>query len=222
MSKKKILLMSDDLRMHSGVATVSKDIVMETLNEYDWVQMGGAIKHPEEGKIVDMSQGLGEFGIKDEKILNAFKTYGGLPHRQYLAGAKNKVTYINDSKATNAEAAAKSLSSYENIYWIVGGRAKKNGLEGLEIFKDKVKKAYVIGEASQPFSLWLQYYSFEHELCETLDVAVLNAHEEAQNSGEEAVVLLLPACASFDQYPSFEVRGNVFTEQVENLIEGKE
>ena len=63
--KKKILLMSDDLRMHSGVATVSKDIVFETLNEYDWVQIGGAIKHPEKGKIIDMSQGLGEFGIKD-------------------------------------------------------------------------------------------------------------------------------------------------------------
>jgi len=65
MAKKKILLMSDDLRMHSGVATVSKDIVMETLNEYDWVQIGGAIKHPEQGKIVDMSQGLDQFGIKD-------------------------------------------------------------------------------------------------------------------------------------------------------------
>jgi len=65
MAKKKILLMSDDLRMHSGVATVSKDIVMETLNEYDWVQIAGAIKHPEAGKIVDMSKGLEEFGIKD-------------------------------------------------------------------------------------------------------------------------------------------------------------
>ena len=65
MAKKKILLMSDDLRMHSGVATVSKDIVIETLNEYDWVQIGGAIKHPEVGKIVDMSEGLSEFGIKD-------------------------------------------------------------------------------------------------------------------------------------------------------------
>ena len=65
MPKKKILLMSDDLRMHSGVATVSKDIVMETLNEYDWVQLGGAITHPEEGKIVDMSGGLEDFGIKD-------------------------------------------------------------------------------------------------------------------------------------------------------------
>ena len=65
MAKKKILLMSDDLRMHSGVATVSKDIVMETLNEYDWVQIAGAIKHPEKGKIVDMSEGLQEFGIKD-------------------------------------------------------------------------------------------------------------------------------------------------------------
>ena len=65
MAKKKILLMSDDLRMHSGVATVSKDIVIETLNEYDWAQIGGAIKHPEVGKIVDMSEGLSEFGIKD-------------------------------------------------------------------------------------------------------------------------------------------------------------
>ena len=65
MAKKKILLMSDDLRMHSGVATVSKDIVFETLNEYDWVQIGGAIKHPEKGKVFDMSQGLEEFGIKD-------------------------------------------------------------------------------------------------------------------------------------------------------------
>ena len=65
MAKKKILLMSDDLRMHSGVATVSKDIVFESLNEYDWVQIGGAIKHPEVGKIIDMSKGLDEFGIKN-------------------------------------------------------------------------------------------------------------------------------------------------------------
>ena len=65
MAKKKILLMSDDLRMHSGVATVSKDIVFETLNEYDWVQIGGAINHPEKGKIIDMSQGLDDFGIKN-------------------------------------------------------------------------------------------------------------------------------------------------------------
>ena len=65
MKKKKILLLSDDLRMHSGIATVSKDIVMETLNEYDWVQLAGAIKHPDKGKVFDMSEGLDEFGIKD-------------------------------------------------------------------------------------------------------------------------------------------------------------
>ena len=61
--KKKILLLSDDLRMHSGIATVSKDIVMETLNEYDWVQMGGAIKHPEKGKVFDLSNSLKDFGV---------------------------------------------------------------------------------------------------------------------------------------------------------------
>ena len=65
MAKKKILLLSDDLRMHSGIATQSKTIVTNTLHKYDWVQIAGAIKHPEKGKIVDMSQGLDEFGIED-------------------------------------------------------------------------------------------------------------------------------------------------------------
>ena len=65
MAKKKILLMSDDLRMHSGVATVSKDIVLETINEYDWVQLGGAIQHPEKGKVIDMRHGLQEWGYED-------------------------------------------------------------------------------------------------------------------------------------------------------------
>ena len=78
--KKKILLLSDDLRMHSGIATVSKDIVMETLNEYDWVQIAGAIKHPDKGKVFDMSAGLEEFGIKDG-YLKVYPTdgYGGGP-----------------------------------------------------------------------------------------------------------------------------------------------
>ena len=160
-----------------------------------------------------------EMGVASEQIFKAFESYEGLPHRQYLAGKKDKVVYINDSKATNAEAAAKGLSSYDNIFWIVGGRPKKGGLEGLEIFKDKIKNTYVIGEASEAFSAWLLYYGFAHSLCKTLDVATAKAHEDAQNSGEEATVLLSPACASWDQFPSFEVRGNEFTKKVTELIE---
>ncbi|HPF78775.1 MAG TPA: UDP-N-acetylmuramoyl-L-alanine--D-glutamate ligase [Alphaproteobacteria bacterium] len=157
-------------------------------------------------------------GIADQDVLAAFKTYPGLPHRQYLVGKKGHVTYINDSKATNAEAAAKALSSYDHIYWIIGGRPKKNGLEGLEIFKDKIVKTYVIGEASEAFSAWLQYYGFGHELCQTLDAATKKAHVEAQADSQDSVVLLSPACASWDQYPSFEVRGNEFMNQVKALI----
>ncbi|HPD82956.1 MAG TPA: UDP-N-acetylmuramoyl-L-alanine--D-glutamate ligase [Alphaproteobacteria bacterium] len=159
-----------------------------------------------------------ELGIKNESILQAFKTYPGLPHRQYLITKHHHVTYINDSKATNAEAAAKALSSYDNIFWIIGGRAKEGGLSGLEIFKDRIQKTYVIGECAQEFGLWLHYHGFGFEINQTLDVATRRAHEDAQKFGDEAVVLLSPATASWDQFKSFEYRGNAFSSQVLELI----
>lgn len=159
--------------------------------------------------------------LKDADIFKAFDSFAGLPHRQYLVGQKNNVTYINDSKATNAEAAAKALSSYNNIFWIIGGRAKKGGLSGLEIFKDRIQKTYVIGECAQEFGQWLNYHGFGFEINQTLDVATAKAHQDAQNFNGEAVVLLSPACASWDQYKSFEVRGNEFTSQVLELISGE-
>jgi UDP-N-acetylmuramoylalanine--D-glutamate ligase len=163
-----------------------------------------------------------ELGFADDKIFEAFATYGGLPHRQYLVEQKNNVSYINDSKATNAEAAAKALSSYDNIFWIIGGRAKEGGLDGLEVFKDKIQKTYVIGECAQEFGQWLLYHGFGFEINETLDIATTKAHADAQEfvtkTGGEAVVLLSPATASWDQFKSFEIRGDAFTSQVLNLI----
>lgn len=158
-----------------------------------------------------------QMGLADADIMNAFKTYPGLPHRQYLVATYNDVAYVNDSKATNAEAAAKALSSYDNIFWIIGGRAKSDGLEGLEIFKDKIIKTYVIGEATERFSLWLTEYDFPFEVCGTLDNALESAHQAAQNHGGQATVLLSPACASWDQYASFEERGNNFANKVLEL-----
>lgn len=158
-----------------------------------------------------------ELGLRDESIFRAFKTYDGLAHRQYFVGKKDSVSYINDSKATNAEAAAKALSSYDNIYWIVGGRAKEGGLEGLEIFKDKIKKTYVIGEAEKDFSVWLKYHGFEYEISKTLDKATASAHKKALSGQDKAVVLLSPACASWDQFSSFEKRGEAFTKIVKEL-----
>ena len=162
---------------------------------------------------------LVNLGLNGADIFAAFKTFPGLPHRQYTVCKKGAVTYINDSKATNAEAAAKALSSFDNIYWIIGGRAKEGGLNGLEIFKDKIKKTYVIGEAQEEFSAWLIYHGLSHKLCETLDKAVAHAHHDAQETKEEAVVLLSPACASWDQFASFEKRGDYFEQQVLALVD---
>jgi UDP-N-acetylmuramoylalanine--D-glutamate ligase len=158
-----------------------------------------------------------ELGLDDDKIINALATYSGLPHRQYIVTTKNNVTYINDSKATNAEAAAKALASYEDIYWIVGGRSKEAGLKGLSIFKDKIKKSYLIGEATEEFSKWFQKYDFNFEAFETLNQATEAAHNDAQKENQ-GTVLLSPACASWDQFPSFEARGDAFTQKVLSLI----
>ena len=163
-----------------------------------------------------------ELGIEDKDLLSAFSSYGGLPHRQYQICLKDNVTYVNDSKATNAEAAAKALSSYEHIFWIAGGRAKasagKVGLEGLEIFKDKIIKSFLIGEARDNFALWHKFHGMDFDICENIESATKQAYEEATKFEGNSVVLLSPACASWDQFKSFEVRGDVFTKAVTKLV----
>jgi UDP-N-acetylmuramoylalanine--D-glutamate ligase len=160
-----------------------------------------------------------ELGLDDNIIYQALESYSGLAHRQYVVTQYQGVSYINDSKATNAEAAAKALSSYEDIYWIVGGRPKEAGLKGLSIFKDKIKKAYLIGEATQEFSHWFEKYDFEFEVYDNLDDATKAAYDDAQ-AAKQGTVLLSPACASWDQFSSFEARGDAFTEQVRKLTGG--
>ena len=162
--------------------------------------------------------------IESDVIMEALKTYPGLAHRQYLARIINGVSYVNDSKATNAEAAGKALHCHKNMYWIVGGKPKEGGLDGLEIYVDKIRKAYVIGEASEDFARWMEGFQVEHIKAQTMDHAVDLAHRDAQAAigqpGGAGCVLLSPACASFDQYPSFEARGEHFTQLVDALEEG--
>ncbi|MAZ76110.1 MAG: UDP-N-acetylmuramoyl-L-alanine--D-glutamate ligase [Micavibrio sp.] len=155
--------------------------------------------------------------LKDDAIIAAVRTYGGLPHRQYYCGSIGAVNYINDSKATNAESAAKALSSYDDIYWIIGGLAKDGGLNGLEKFMSKVERAYLIGKAADDFKIWCDEQGVENIICKTLDVATKSAHEDAQQSGQKGTVLLAPACASWDQFKSFEKRGDAFMEIVDGF-----
>jgi UDP-N-acetylmuramoylalanine--D-glutamate ligase len=125
-----------------------------------------------------------------------------------------KVLFVNDSKATNADSAAKALGSFADIYWIAGGRAKAGGITGLSEFFPRIRKAYLIGEAAKDFAATLDGqvpYEINGVLSAALDAA---ARDAEASEAKEPVVLLSPACASFDQYANFEVRGQAFTDLV--------
>lgn len=156
-------------------------------------------------------------GLEPAAIIAGIRSFPGLAHRQQLVTMRGGVKFINDSKATNADAAGKALACYDNIYWIIGGRPKEGGLDGLESFMPRIRHAFLIGESSDAFAAWLNgKASYTH--CGTLDKAVTAAAAMAMAEGyAPAVVLLSPACASWDQFKNFEHRGDVFTELVHNL-----
>ncbi len=149
-------------------------------------------------------------GIGHAQITSAMKSYPGLAHRMQLVGKKDGVSFVNDSKATNADAAAKSLGSYETIYWIAGGMAKAGGIESLAPYFPRIKHAFLIGTAQDEFAATLHDHVAAQK-CETLDAAFHAALQQIERDGaQNAVILLAPACASFDQFKSFEHRGEVF------------
>ncbi len=155
---------------------------------------------------------LRAIGLAPRVIEAAFHSFEGLPHRSQLVGERDGVRFVNDSKATNVDAAAKALAAFPKIRWICGGLEKEGGLERLAPALGSVVKAYVIGREADGFAL--QLGATPHEICRTMEVAVARAAAEAE-AGD--VVLLAPAAASFDQYDSFEKRGEDFMAQVEAL-----
>ncbi len=156
-------------------------------------------------------------GLKPDDIYKAMQGFAGLRHRLQLAATIRGVKFINDSKATNADATANALAPYDNIYWIAGGQPKAGGIESLKQYFPKIAHAFLIGEAEKEFAATLEGKApFSH--CGTLDVAVKKAAEMAVKDGRKnAVVLLSPACASFDQFKNFEERGDAFCTLVETL-----
>jgi UDP-N-acetylmuramoylalanine--D-glutamate ligase len=153
-------------------------------------------------------------GLEPRAIQQGLWSFPGLAHRMEEIGRKGAVLFVNDSKATNADAAARALACFENIFWIAGGKPKTGGITSLAEFFPRIRKAYLIGEAANDFAATLDGKA-EHAIVGTLDRAVADAARDAEASGIKApVVLLSPACASFDQYPNFEVRGDKFRELV--------
>ncbi len=155
-------------------------------------------------------------GLSDDEIQTGLNSFPGLAHRMEIVGSVGDVLFVNDSKGTNADAAAMALGSFENIHWIAGGLPKEGGIESLRPFFKRIRKAYLIGEAAPEFSVTLGS-DVAFEISQTLDVAVENAGADATHSNEKSVVMLSPACASFDQFANFEVRGDAFRTEVEKL-----
>ena len=156
-------------------------------------------------------------GLSANAIQQGLTSFPGLAHRMEEVGRKAHVLFVNDSKATNADSAAQALACFSDIFWIAGGRAKTGGIASLASFFPRVRKAYLIGEAATDFAAELQG-RVPHLVVGTLERAVERAAADAEASDvPEPVVLLSPACASFDQYRNFEVRGDKFRELVRAL-----
>jgi len=157
-------------------------------------------------------------GLDPGNILAGLKSFPGLPHRMEEVGGRGRVLFVNDSKATNADSTEKALTAFHDIHWILGGKAKAGGIESLAPLFGRVAHAYLIGAASDTFAATLEG-RVPYTRCGTLDVATAKAAEAAAASGAaEPVVLLSPACASYDQFRSFEDRGDRFRGLVRALI----
>jgi UDP-N-acetylmuramoylalanine--D-glutamate ligase len=153
-------------------------------------------------------------GIAPAVIQQGLRTFPGLAHRMEEIGRKGRVLFVNDSKATNADSAAQALACFSDIFWIAGGKPKSGGLSTLTGFFPRLRKAYLIGEAAAGFASELEG-RVPHVVAGTLERAVELAARDAEAADvKEPVVLLSPACASFDQFRNFEVRGDAFRELV--------
>ncbi|MGZ5983389.1 MAG: UDP-N-acetylmuramoyl-L-alanine--D-glutamate ligase [Caulobacteraceae bacterium] len=160
-------------------------------------------------------------GIPPAEVADGLLSFPGLAHRMEKVGVVDGVTFINDSKATNADAARQAMATYPRFFWIAGGVPKAGGIDGLADLFPRVSKAYLIGQAAEDFARTLDGLA-PHEIAGDLATATARAFADARTAGgEQIIVLLSPACASFDQFPDFEVRGDAFRKLVQDLAEPK-
>ena len=155
--------------------------------------------------------------IKPVELQRIFASYVGLPHRMQQVRKIGNALYVDDSKATNAEASAPALATFDHIYWIIGGLAKEGGITALKDYFPKIRKAYLIGDAAEDFARTING-AFPISMSGTLEKAVQEAHQDAgADKAEEVAVLLSPACASYDQFKNYGARGDAFKAFVKAL-----
>ncbi|HVW57058.1 MAG TPA: UDP-N-acetylmuramoyl-L-alanine--D-glutamate ligase [Rhizobiaceae bacterium] len=219
---KEVIRVSKRLALTDGLFTEGSTIVrawggrMEPVVSIDGI---GSLRgqHNAQNAIAATAACL-RIGLGIDEIQAGLRSFPGLAHRMEQVGRRGNVLFVNDSKATNADASAPALSSFSRIYWIAGGLPKQGGIETLRSFFPRIAKAYLIGEAAPAFAATIGEAA-PYEISGTLAAAVEHAARDAGGdpTGEEVVVLLSPACASFDQFKNFEVRGDAFRAAVAEL-----
>ena len=219
---KEVIRVSKRLALTDGLFTEGSTIVrawggrMEPVVSIDGI---GSLRgqHNAQNAIAATAACL-RIGLGIDEIQAGLRSFPGLAHRMEQVGRRGNVLFVNDSKATNADASAPALSSFSRIYWIAGGLPKQGGIENLRSFFPRIAKAYLIGEAAPAFAATIGEAA-PYEISGTLAAAVEHAARDADGdpAGEEVVVLLSPACASFDQFKNFEVRGDAFRAAVAEL-----
>lgn len=157
-------------------------------------------------------------GLMREQVATGLASYPGLPHRQECVAKARGVVFVNDSKATNADSAARALASYDRVVWIAGGEAKQGGIESLAPYFPRIARAFLIGRDAPLLAKTLTAHGVAHEVAGTLDAAV-DAAAKAAFAGAAPVVLLSPACASWDQFTGFDARGDRFRDLARRIAQ---
>ena len=158
--------------------------------------------------------------ISQNNIIESLKNFHGLKHRLQLVATINNINFINDSKGTNANSTKYALKAYDNIYWILGGKSKEGGIKSLKNYFSKIKYAFLIGQSQEEFAKILADNKVKYYKCDNLENAFKQAYQIAKADEKDNLtknILLSPACASFDQWPNFEVRGDYFCKLVNKL-----
>ncbi len=209
------VIATDDDRTRMIASRINHRLMRVSAKDVDDQSVYPTLQGPHNAQNIAVARMVARvLGIDEATIVEGLKTYPGLPHRMERVRELNGVLYVNDSKATNATAAAPALAAYPALHWILGGRAKTDELDACAPFFSNVRAAYTIGEAGPVFAKLLSPIMPVAD-CGVLDEAVRRAHDAAQPGD---TVLLSPACASFDQFRDFEARGDAFRAAVEALV----
>jgi len=219
---KEVVRISKRLPLPDGYFADNTDLMEATGGRYErigFLEGIGSLRgqHNAQNALAAVAACL-KVGLDLGEIQSGLESFPGLAHRMEQVGRKGHVLFVNDSKATNADSTAKALASFNDMFWIAGGRPKAGGITSLAEFFPRIRKAYLVGEAADDFAKTLDG-KVAYEMAGTLDKALASAARDAETSdAAEPAVLLSPACASFDQFPNFEVRGDTFRKLVREML----